>query len=816
MKLLACKIENFGCLSDLSYQFQEGLTVIERPNGSGKSTFAAFIKAMLYGFPKTGPRSAAENERKKYCPWQGGTYGGSLDLEVGGRAYRVYRSFGKTAAKDEFSVRDLTNREECSCFDENLGEKLFELDAESFQRSIYMTQTVQKDTSVTTSIQTKLSNLVDNADDLNQYDKAQEHLKKVRTTYRKLKGSGGRIDDLTEKLEAVEQDLLQTEQQKQELAEVTRQAEQLGEEKKRQEKAFESLLQAITQAAAREKTQEERRELAERKREFESAQEALRRLDAEYPKGYPKKAELLALRDQAARYRQARRELESLEQGSAPENNPFGVREFRRKQELDRRFASGTPTREELASCRDQAAALRERRRDRETCRLSQEEEARLQELSGEFGQDAAAESSRKQRGTGWVILLAAGALMLLSGIGLLINKAVVVGILLLAAGCGAISAGIFSLRGRKKKQKEEAQRAERKQEYHELIRRKDQMRDRQAECEEEIRQLEHQLELALEPYHCEENKDFSEQLAQLTADQREWESIKSRWSERKCELERVAEQTGEQLQAFAKTYGFSNPADEQQIEKWIEEEAKQAHLSEQLLAAKERLERYQKEHPNMDTEAQGAPLQGDGGQPLTVKELMQKQDIMKQRLSETRENLARLNHEQKQREAEVDRIPDLLDQREALRQQRAEAERACGILDKTSKLLEQAKGNLSHRYVGTVEQHFERYAGRLLGSHTAQALVNRDLTLQVEEKGSVRELGCFSAGTADLLLLCMRFALADALFTKEQPFLILDDPFVNLDDAHTELALDLLWELGGERQILYMVCNSSRNGAVR
>ena len=78
MRLIRCHIENFGVLSDFDFAFSAGLTTICRPNGFGKSTFAAFIKAMLYGFPRTGARSIVENERKRYDPWQGGKYGGFL------------------------------------------------------------------------------------------------------------------------------------------------------------------------------------------------------------------------------------------------------------------------------------------------------------------------------------------------------------------------------------------------------------------------------------------------------------------------------------------------------------------------------------------------------------------------------------------------------------------------------------------------------------------------------------------------------------------------------------------------------------------
>ena len=231
MKLLECHIDNFGRLSDFDYQFAPGLTVIRQPNGFGKSTLAAFIKAMLYGFPRTGSRSIAGNERKKYLPWQGGTYGGSLDFEFQGVRYRVWRTFGKTAAKDRFALRDLTNRCDSQRFSEALGEELFQLDAESFMRSVYLSQTQKPETAATTSIQTKLGDLVDNTDDLNNYDSAMARLREKRMQYRKFRGSGGRIDELQEQIRELEGKLAEAEASRGPLAEANRRVEARNAEK---------------------------------------------------------------------------------------------------------------------------------------------------------------------------------------------------------------------------------------------------------------------------------------------------------------------------------------------------------------------------------------------------------------------------------------------------------------------------------------------------------------------------------------------------------------------------------------------------------
>ena len=158
-----------------------------------------------------------------------------------------------------------------------------------------------------------------------------------------------------------------------------------------------------------------------------------------------------------------------------------------------------------------------------------------------------------------------------------------------------------------------------------------------------------------------------------------------------------------------------------------------------------------------------------------------------------------------------MDELPALDDRLTRIQAQCQADEKSCALIDRTIELLDKAKDNLSTSYVGKVEQGFEAYASSLLGSQLGHIRVDKDLNLHIDALGEARPLGSFSAGMADSIMLCMRLALIDALFTKEKPFLILDDPFVNLDDDHTRRALDILNKLSQEHQIIYLVCNSSR-----
>lgn len=50
MKLLQCKIENFGKLSDVSFDFSEGVNTFCEENGWGKSTLANFTELCFLVF----------------------------------------------------------------------------------------------------------------------------------------------------------------------------------------------------------------------------------------------------------------------------------------------------------------------------------------------------------------------------------------------------------------------------------------------------------------------------------------------------------------------------------------------------------------------------------------------------------------------------------------------------------------------------------------------------------------------------------------------------------------------------------------------
>ena len=147
MKLIRCHVENFGKLHDFDYSWTEGVNCICRENGWGKSTLMAFIKCMFYGLTGDNRKSAADSERKKYAPWQGGIFGGKILFESGGKEYEVIRTWGKKASEDTCLIIDADTRLGTKDYDvatsgntDSLGRQLFGIDEDSFARSAYIAQ----------------------------------------------------------------------------------------------------------------------------------------------------------------------------------------------------------------------------------------------------------------------------------------------------------------------------------------------------------------------------------------------------------------------------------------------------------------------------------------------------------------------------------------------------------------------------------------------------------------------------------------------------------------------------------------------------
>ena len=160
--------------------------------------------------------------------------------------------------------------------------------------------------------------------------------------------------------------------------------------------------------------------------------------------------------------------------------------------------------------------------------------------------------------------------------------------------------------------------------------------------------------------------------------------------------------------------------------------------------------------------------------------------------------------------EKEADEIPDLESRKAELNDKIAEYENEYEIAVTALKFLKEADENLKVKYRKPLSESLNKYLS-LIDGGDMKADIDVDLKVSVTGGGALRDTEYFSKGYKNLFEICKRFALTDVLFTAEKPFVVLDDPFCNLDDNKIKAATELLHKLGEEYQIIYFVCHESR-----
>ena len=281
--------------------------------------------------------------------------------------------------------------------------------------------------------------------------------------------------------------------------------------------------------------------------------------------------------------------------------------------------------------------------------------------------------------------------------------------------------------------------------------------------------------------------------------------SVVANWHQRKAAHEQNLAECGGILRDFFEKWNLVPVGDLRKNLQQLRDDAKKAaDLRNLLEKSTEELKNFRNDHsrelacPMQEMELDGMALKWEEARILDEVSDLTRQLLRKRQLAQDLRS-------------QIDEIPELQDQLEIWQSRKTQGQKNAQILDDTMDFLQKAKDSLSGNYLGPIQRSFREYM-TALDKKDEKFLITPDLDIQLERQGQSRELGYFSAGQADLVMLCMRFALVDALFTGEKPFVILDDPFVNLDDRHTAEALALLNNLAKERQILYLVCNTSRS----
>ena len=864
MRLLRLHVENFGILHDFRLELSKGLNVLHEENGWGKSTLAAYIKAMFFGLPATTKRSLDENERKKYMPWQGGAFGGSLEFETQKGQFRIERFFDSKESGDTFCLYDCASNRPSGAYGERIGEELFGIDADGFERTVFLSQKLQTSKGENNSITAKLGNLLDDVDDIASFDDAVAALEKRRKFYT-LTGNRGRIAELEQEQHDAQADLEALERVGEVLTERKKEARLLEIELQTLEDE-QNVLRAEHRRAA---VQREKRVLRDQKARMSEEIETLMRKRTEIEERLhglpPSEEELETQKLLMERIRSARAEVDAIQNAPALREEltilPFGMNSRTPDETLFSKLRAENTT---LQNICHREEFLQRIQRDGQTNGSTKYPDARtIDEMSESLKraehlkrecEESACPKTKKMPWTAMVSIA-----FFATGIGMLvlsrlpaflaIHALLTVGTwVALAIGSLFGMVALRSVAVRRRRLKEICAR------HADLVRQRETILKRvsdflvsygivPADGDRMRGLIELSLKAEQERIRAERNRGALEELALLDVQKREalaflqttfrsfgialpvkndyrdeiekmnrdCERIQRFQKETTLHAERMERTQTEwkalcaQMRPFLQRFDPEHRMGAQEcLQAVMNDSASHRRLTTEINEKTVRLQRFLDQNSCLRTQ--------DTEKEIDENALAERENALLLRMRTKHEEYAALEQRIERMETDVERIPECLARLSQVSEALEEARANSTTISQTQKLLEEAKEALSTRYLADMQASFSDFLKLLYAQETPESVMDTSFDVHLRKEGKTRSMESFSRGWRDAVQFCLRLSLADALYKEgELPFLLLDDPFVNLDDYRLSAAKQLLVTLARRYQIIYMVCHADR-----
>ena len=769
MKLLSIHIDNFGKLRDFDLDLGDGVNTVFADNGYGKTTLAAFVKAMLYGLSKVGTRvkDLNENERKHYTPWQGGAFGGYIDIETEKGRYRVSRSFGAKPAADTFTLIDLNTRLESGDYSEDIGAELFGIDADSYEKSTYIPQ---RDIPIemTANINTKLTRLLESSNDIDELDRAVKMLENYSKSFKLYKGNGGLIYDTQLKLNQAESHIEACHDAKARAQRYTERLEEIKNITERTENEIRDIEAELEQINRLTVKYNDFKTLEQYRNDAKEAEKLLEKRKLLFKNAIPTQDELSSLERKAKDVTLAKTKSAYRKEASDSQ---------KKLDEYKKRFGDEPLTRNYLESVSKNINNLN-----------AAEAELHMTPTPTEPVRPTSGGSSNKLLLPLACVMAAVGAILCFVNL--------FVGIALIAVGAVTLSVGVaFASKARTELNKAN-------KDYEAKLEAYNAAKEHQTALTERISELRSELDAVIAKYYPDHLGSYDAALTKLCTDtehyrellkdsqkedDKENTELEAAISSARLDFSRFTDLTDDDFDGALKDIG----------EKLRAIEAAENELNARLNFAK----KYAEE-------------KGLSGEAPTLPD----RSSVEQKLSEMRKRVSELNllyGSEKQSlerlEEAADSLPEYTDEAERLRGEIAVYEEKRNTAESAKEFLKRASYNLSSRYLRKMEQSFKENYKKASYSAMPTPNIDAELGLSFRDGGAERGTEWYSEGIRSLINLCMRLALTDALFENEAPFLVLDDPFSELDGTNLEKAKALIKELGRDRQIIYLTCHESR-----
>ena len=758
MKLISLYIDNFGKLSDYSFDFSKTLNSLYEENGWGKTTLTVFIKSMLYGLNRT--------ERSLYAPWKNvSSFGGYLILEASGRNYRIERQFSTSKSTlDTIRVYDLQSGFPIDKFGSNIGEAILNLNEASFERSVFIPQ---KDLNegFNSDIEAKLANLIGGTDDSQSFEEAIEILSK-KAKELKLNSKKGLIVDKKMELAQIEDEIEEVNKRMEGLPILQNQISQINEE-----------IHILN---------DEKKNINNRILNFTKSQDKRAKLEvvAKYEEDIKYTKKLLeennfvfnghdVTQEEVLEYRSKNKELQSLrtQYEVKKSNNRASMKIEKLEKDLN---LTEIPDEETLDHITDQIM--------------------KYNNIKSVIQAHDTSVKERKKPKLG-IALTVVSSVLIIVGVALFIVgffmeesqegfsiAGIAISILAILGYIGALAAFLVN----NSQNNALAVGGQVKSYDYEKI-----------HLEEELREF-------FARYHL-YSSNFTNNMFIVRANIQRYKDAQDDFndiSRENKDLENKIKELENAIQHFLGQFNSSATA--------LTTEEKIGELNTHLRKKKEIEDQITEKESLLKTFISMNQLDVIDDANFSIEEENQKIADIDLKIDALNGEKTTLLNKCAEYENEIAMLDEYNSERENVEIDIRIMEEEYRLLNLSMDYLTHSQNCLLEKYVKPMKDSVNKYISLLL-KDTEDYSIDVNFNFQFMTEGGLKGIDSYSRGYQNIISLCMRLALIDCLYPQEKPFIILDDPFVNFDDEKLELCKALIRTISKQYQIVYFACHKSR-----
>lgn len=713
MRLLSLNICNFGKLQNYRIDFTDNPVIILEENGWGKSTLAAFIRVMFYGFSGENRRSLSEREREKYRPWNKEVYGGSIVYESEGKRYEISKVFGDKEKDDDCVLCDADTRLKILDVDAaHIGLSLFALDERAFMRTVFIAQNdvrVHEDgrEDIADGISAKIGNLTDATDDVNRYEIVMNRLSDILNKMSPKRATGS-IKQMDAHIGAIVNNLREEQSIRSSVEYLEGRIREEHDKIKKYREERDRLEETFTRNAKLLELVARKEAFTRLWNQYEAAKENLEKMSESYVNGLPKENEI---------------------------NDKLDA--WSERNMLINSVSNSKVSLDYLIKARDE-----EIKRASEEKRLKEEEAAR------------AAKAHEKHRRIGLVLIAASIVAFVLAAAVVFVFNQHIIGVGIGGFGMAMLIAGLIVYP------------------YKKITVETDE--------DEGVKDI-----------------DFSKDTPEIIETRN---SINTQ-NDRIAVLET-------QVQEFFRFYQFTYLPDNVESSLYDIKQQIMVYNSKVEDVEAKRSEIKEFESDNDMTAIMNLPADEEAAPEIDITD---SRAMLEENIRECNENIRHYSGQLEDNLEKLRQMTDFKEEMSSLVETRDRDMHKYEMISLTRDFLKTAKENFSAKYRRPLLEGFKKYYSYLTDEESSEFQIDANIHMTRRELGEARDAESYSVGNRDLYDICLRMALVDAMYKDEKPFVVLDDPFVNLDKRKTERALSFLREVARDYQVIYFTCHESR-----